>query len=198
MRRPKRLNSNRPALRSGNQQRAGILAGIAAGGVALIGIVVVIALSAPRASGQPVAFSLTPQVTLHVTALPTATDAPVSTPGASPAPLRTDAPTATPPVTAYTVVEGDTLWDIAVRFGLSLDTLIAANPQINPDLLSLGMTLNIPAPGAVLPPVPTREPAVSPARTAPSALAAQPQHRGRDHHQAGASDCIAGAGAHTR
>ena len=173
MRRPKQLNSNRPASRFGNQQKAvlgngsrsqaGILVSVAAGAVALVGIVIVIALSAPRAPGQPVAFSLTPQVTLHITALPTATDAP--TPAPSPSP--TDAPTATPAVTAYTVVEGDTLWDIAVRFGLSLDMLIAANPQINPDVLSPGAVLNIPAPGAVLPPAPTREPAVAAPGDAP-------------------------------
>jgi LysM repeat protein len=131
----------------------------------LIGIVAAITLSAPRAPGRPVAFNLTPQVTLHITALPTATD----TPAPKPSPQPTAAPTATPEITAYTVVEGDTLWDIAVRFGLSLDALIAANPQINPDLLSLGAVLNIPAPGAVLPPLPTREPAVSSAQTTPSA-----------------------------
>lgn len=139
--------------------------GVVAGGVALISVMVVIVVFAPRVPVRPVAFNLTPQVTLHITALPAATDTPVP----DPSPQPTAAPTATPAVTAYTVVEGDTLWDIAVRFGLSLDTLVAANPQINPDLLSLGAVLNIPAPGAVLPPAPTRQPAVSPAQTAPSA-----------------------------
>ncbi len=146
--------------------RAGVLVGVAAGGVALIGIVVAITLSAPRAPGQPVTFSLTPQVTLHITALPAVTDTPTSEPSATP---PVEAPTPTPQVTTYIVVEGDTLWDIAVRFGLSLDVLIAANPQINPDLLSLGAVLTIPAPGAVLPPAPIREPVASSAQTAPSA-----------------------------
>ncbi len=148
--------------------RAGIVVGVVAGSVALIGMVIAITLSAPRAPAQPVAFSLTPQVTLHITALPAATETP--TPDPSPAP-PVEMPTATPAVTAYTVVEGDTLWDIAVRFGLSLDALIAANPQINPDVLSLGAVLNIPAPGAVLPPLPTRAPAAAaPSDSSPSAL----------------------------
>ena len=39
----------------------------------------------------------------------------------------------------YRVVQGDTLWGIAQRFGLSLETLIALNPQIkNPNLIHVG------------------------------------------------------------
>lgn len=133
------------------------------------------ALSAPRAPDRPVAFNLTPQVTLHITPLPPATDIP-PTPEPSATPI-VEAPTPTPQVTTYVVVEGDTLWDIAVRFGLSLDALIAANPQINPDLLSLGAVLNIPAPGAVLPPLPTREPAAAAPAPAPASATLSAQVR---------------------
>ena len=39
----------------------------------------------------------------------------------------------------YRVAQGDTLWGIAQRFGLSLETLIALNPQIkNPNLIRPG------------------------------------------------------------
>ena len=39
----------------------------------------------------------------------------------------------------YRVEQGDTLWEIARRFGLSLETLIALNPQIkNPNLIHVG------------------------------------------------------------
>ena len=39
----------------------------------------------------------------------------------------------------YRVIQGDTLWGIAQRFGLSLETLIALNPQIkNPNLIHVG------------------------------------------------------------
>ena len=44
----------------------------------------------------------------------------------------------------YTVVENDTLIAIAVRFGITLDELQVANPEANPNLLSLGTQLVIP------------------------------------------------------
>lgn len=45
----------------------------------------------------------------------------------------------------YTVVSGDTLWAIARRHGVSLQELIAANPQIaNPDLIHPGDQINLP------------------------------------------------------
>lgn len=45
----------------------------------------------------------------------------------------------------YTVVRGDTMYEIARRFGISLDSLIRANPQIsNPNVINIGDRLNIP------------------------------------------------------
>ncbi len=54
--------------------------------------------------------------------------------------------TATPACTAvpYTVEPGDTLSDIAVRFDVDLDRLIAANGITNANLLTAGQKLNIP------------------------------------------------------
>lgn|GEM_PF-4173466 len=46
----------------------------------------------------------------------------------------------------YVVQKGDTMWKIAKRFGLPLQTLIAANPHIaNPNVLRIGDRLNVPA-----------------------------------------------------
>ena len=46
---------------------------------------------------------------------------------------------------SHTVVAGDTMWKIAVRYQVGLSEIKAANPRIaNPDLIYPGQTLNIP------------------------------------------------------
>lgn len=46
----------------------------------------------------------------------------------------------------YTVVRGDSLWKIAVRYQIGLSELIEANPQIsNPSLIYPGQKINIPS-----------------------------------------------------
>lgn len=57
-------------------------------------------------------------------------------------------PTATPQV--YTVVAGDTMFAIAARNEISVQGLLAANPDVDPLLLFPGTELVIPAAGAVL------------------------------------------------
>ena len=44
----------------------------------------------------------------------------------------------------YTVVNGDTLADIAAKLSASRDTILALNPGLNPDLLTTGQQLKIP------------------------------------------------------
>ena len=46
----------------------------------------------------------------------------------------------------YTVVAGDTTFDIAAKCGVSADDLIALNPDIDPASLSIGQVLNMPSP----------------------------------------------------
>jgi LysM repeat protein len=45
---------------------------------------------------------------------------------------------------AYSVRKGDLLFDVAQRFGTSVDAIVALNPQINPDSLVIGDVLRIP------------------------------------------------------
>ncbi|UCD97905.1 MAG: LysM peptidoglycan-binding domain-containing protein [Chloroflexota bacterium] len=56
----------------------------------------------------------------------------------------TDLPTTTPTPITYTIVAGDTLLAIALRYGISLEELQAANPEVDPRLLSVGTLLVIP------------------------------------------------------
>ena len=45
----------------------------------------------------------------------------------------------------YTVVKGDSMWKIAVKYEVGLSEMKSANPQIkNPDLIYPGQVLNIP------------------------------------------------------
>ncbi len=47
---------------------------------------------------------------------------------------------------AYTVVRGDTLWKIAVRYQVGVSEIISANPQLSdPDKIYPGQTVYIPA-----------------------------------------------------
>ncbi len=65
----------------------------------------------------------------------------VCVPGTQPPP-----PGTCPPGTfAYTVRPGDSMWSIARKFGVSLDALIRANPQIpNPSVIFPGQTVCVP------------------------------------------------------
>ncbi|HZD55197.1 MAG TPA: LysM domain-containing protein, partial [Anaerolineales bacterium] len=56
----------------------------------------------------------------------------------------TPPPTPTPTPVTYQVTKGDTMLGIALRFGVSLEDLLAANPEVDPRFLSVGATLVIP------------------------------------------------------
>jgi LysM repeat protein len=66
-------------------------------------------------------------------------------------------PTATP--ATYLVAEGDTFFSIAATLGINLDALIAANPGVDPRLLTPGTTLLLPIDGGTAQPsLPTPTP----------------------------------------
>jgi len=97
----------------------------------------------------------TPQETLlPATNTPTPAIRPfhTETPVQSAAPTTTQAPTPTlPPLPTptpfmYTILAGDTMLGIAKYFGISYDELSLANPEVNPNFLSVGAQLIIPLP----------------------------------------------------
>ncbi len=66
----------------------------------------------------------------------------------TPTPLPTATPTPLPTPIVYAVADGDTVWSIAYSNGTNPDALLALNPNVRPELLSIGDTL-------ILPPRPT-------------------------------------------
>ncbi|MGE5578569.1 MAG: SafA/ExsA family spore coat assembly protein [Bacillota bacterium] len=84
----------------------------------------------------------------------------VTGPVISPAPIPVPVPMPPHPgpvqgVVEYIVQPGDTMWLISQRFGVSLDTLIRANPQItNPEMIFPGEIVRIPSGGMMPGPAP--------------------------------------------
>ncbi|MCL4533851.1 MAG: LysM peptidoglycan-binding domain-containing protein [Bacteroidetes bacterium] len=123
-------------------------------------------LEANRAAG-PAGWVPAPAVATSVSA-----PAGVGKPGAAPRPNTTaTAGSATTPATTgpsrHTVQPGETLSQIAERYGVSVDAIAAANKLQDRDNLKMGQELVIPAPGA---PTPVAAP-MSPAPPAPAAPA---------------------------
>lgn len=56
-----------------------------------------------------------------------------------------ETPLPSPTPFTYTVQQGETISSIALRFGVSIDELIAVNPQVNPSAMSIGTVLKIPS-----------------------------------------------------
>jgi len=83
-----------------------------------------------------------PMVELNLAAPPTAEPAPVEQP-VSDTPEATIAPAVPPKPIVHTVEEGETVRMLAERFGISPETIMAANSLRNPDLLHVGQDLVI-------------------------------------------------------
>jgi LysM repeat protein len=106
--------------------------------------------AAPAVLVEPTATPTpTPTATSTPTPTPTrsATPTPTRTPTPTPTPTRTVTPTVTPSPTStsffYTVVSGDTLSGLAVRFNRTVSAIRAAN-NLTSDLIRIGQRLLIP------------------------------------------------------
>lgn len=74
----------------------------------------------------------------------------------TPAPTETPLPTPTPHL--YQVSSGETMGDIALKFGITINSLIAANPNVQPSAMSVGQNLIIPDRETISNSVPTPGP----------------------------------------
>ncbi len=73
--------------------------------------------------------------------------------------VAAETPLPTPTPFSHTIQQGDTISSIALQFGVSMDDLVAANPEISPNAMSVGQVINIPS----NPENPSGEPTPTPA-----------------------------------
>lgn len=95
---------------------------------------VMTACAPQQTESAPEPFNLTPFLT--------STPAPIQTPEGL-VPLTTPLPSPTP--FTYTVQQGDSMSVIAEKFGVSLDDLQAANPEVSSNAMSVGQVIKIPS-----------------------------------------------------
>lgn len=102
----------------------------------LVGLLLSAACTALPATEIPNSINLQPY---HTATPPPAIAPPTQLPG----PVTNVVPSPTP--FTYTVKSGDTLGGIAQHFNVDLDALLAANPAVNPNGMSIGEKLKIPS-----------------------------------------------------
>jgi LysM repeat protein len=136
-------------------------------------------------SGTPVPGGLTtpvPGAAPAATAIFTPTIViPTITPSAGSSPSTSTVVTGTTGTcpSAYTVQFGDTLNRISAKNGVSVAAIVAANPGLNPNFISVGQPINVPCPDQTLPPsaFPTAGPVPSTGTTnPPPATTCQPTY----------------------
>jgi len=118
-----------------------------------LGLVLLLGLAAcvaPAAGGGSDA-TLTPVLSTDTPGYRTEIPVPTLTP----IPPLTEVLLPTPTPVTYTVKSGDTMGAIARRYGVKLDALIAANPGVDANILSIGTVLIIPVGSIPSEPTPT-------------------------------------------
>jgi LysM repeat protein len=135
----------------GGDRFGGIVTAVAVIAILALGVLGVIFLPGllaghgATATATPTQFAVVPTDSGLATFAPVPTDTPLPT--AVPKDTPTPAPSATP--RTYKVKSGDQLGQIAHRFGVSVNEIMAANPAVtNPDDIFVGEVLVIPQPAA--------------------------------------------------
>ncbi|HBO33176.1 MAG TPA: hypothetical protein DD636_00280 [Anaerolineaceae bacterium] len=132
-------------------------------------LLLLLALTLVSFSGCLVEIEYPPTKTIvptHTATLqPSATLAPSLAPTESPTPAPTATQTPTPAPVTWIVGKGDELMAIAFYYGITLDELLAANPSVTPNWMSVGTVLEIPVTPT---PLPTKTSTPMPTSTAQS------------------------------
>lgn len=118
-------------------------------------LLLLLAVTLVSISGCLVEIEYPPTKTVVSTNTPTLqrshTPLPSLTPTESPTLAPTNTQTPTPAPVIWTVGKGDELMAIAFYYGITLDELLAANPSVTPNWMSVGTVLQIPVTPTPLP-----------------------------------------------
>ena len=106
---------------------------------------------------QELKITLEDQIFPYLTKTPRSTSE-INASSMTPKPSATAIPTPTSTPFVYEVVANDTLIGIAFRHSIPLEEIIEANPNIDPNFLTIGMTLTIPLAGVTASVLPTSTP----------------------------------------
>ncbi|PWK11356.1 3D domain-containing protein [Tumebacillus permanentifrigoris] len=91
---------------------------------------------------QPLIHIAVKPLELHSKASPVLKSLHAQAPAAvTPAPLQVDKQ---PQMARHTIVEGDTLFEIATQYNTKIENILQHNPEINPDNLKVGTQLQVP------------------------------------------------------
>ena len=115
--------------------------------------------AAPTALPSP-SYSPPGALTPYWTPTPSRTPLPPEQPAALATLPMTPAPSATP--FTHMVAQGETMLGIALKYGIALEDLLAANPGVDPQFLSVGAQLVIPLGGQITEALPTATPLAAP------------------------------------
>lgn len=136
-------------------------------GLVLLGVVLVL-LSRPEAA-SPVPEGVTPAPTPALATAAPETSLPTEAPPVAPTSTATVEPepvASAGTVVTYTVQSGDTLWDISVRFEVSVEALSLASGVVG-EMIWPGQVLTIPVGGAPISLTPAPQPTVSDGEATP-------------------------------
>jgi LysM repeat protein len=145
-------------------------------------VLMLILLSACQAAGAVVATARATPTAILAPTLPTSTPTNTSTSPSPDTATPLPSPTATP--RTHVVKKGEDFGGIAYQYGITLKALMAANPKVNPNIMSVGTTLVIPSPSS-----PSTQPA--PNAVLPTAVPVQLTQPNCYPTQDGGLDCFA-------
>lgn len=161
--------ASRSRLAPGRRRARLIIAAAAVAGGLLAASAVVNAVVAPgsgsASAGQPASAAEAPEPTVAANPTPSATQAAKAEPAdaaqakapakatavKAPVVVRKAAPAKAPAVNTYTVVAGDTVGSIAARFGVDVNSMLAANGLGPYSVIVPGQTLKLSGPAVAVP-----------------------------------------------